>query len=72
MKLPRLSGAACVAALTKAGFAVKRQQGSHIILRRDLPYAQVVVPNHGELDRGNSTRHHSVGRTDIGARFHAT
>ena len=45
MKLPRLSGASCVAALTKAGFAAKRQQGSHI-------YAQVVVPNHGELDRG--------------------
>jgi len=52
VKLPRLSGTACVAALTKAGFAVKRQQGSHIILRRDVPYAQVVVPNHDELDRG--------------------
>ena len=52
MKLPRLSGAACVVALIKAGFAVKRQHGSHIILRRDLPYAQVVVPNPDELDRG--------------------
>jgi predicted RNA binding protein YcfA (HicA-like mRNA interferase family) len=52
VKLPRLSGADCVAALIKAGFAVKRQQGSHIILRRDLPFAQVVVPTMNELDRG--------------------
>jgi predicted RNA binding protein YcfA (HicA-like mRNA interferase family) len=52
VKLPRLSGADCVAAPIKAGFAVKRQQGSHIILRRDLPFAQVVVPTMNELDRG--------------------
>lgn len=29
----------------------KRQEGSHIILRRDNPFAQVVVPDHKELDR---------------------
>ncbi len=50
--LPRLSGRECVAALEKVGFYVKRQQGSHIILRRDDPFAQVVVPDHKELDRG--------------------
>jgi predicted RNA binding protein YcfA (HicA-like mRNA interferase family) len=38
--------------LQKAGFTVKRQQGSHIVLRRDEPFAQVVVPDHKELDRG--------------------
>lgn len=51
-KLPRISGRDCVAALSKAGFYRKRQQGSHIILRRDDPFAQLVVPDHKELDRG--------------------
>jgi predicted RNA binding protein YcfA (HicA-like mRNA interferase family) len=51
-KLPRVSGKECIAALGKAGFYFKRQQGSHIILRRDDPYAQIVVPDHKELDRG--------------------
>ncbi len=51
-KLPRLSGRACVNALEQAGFYQKRQHGSHIILRRDDPLAQLVVPDHKELDRG--------------------
>ena len=34
------------------GFRFKRQNGSHIILRRDEPFAQLVVPDHKELDRG--------------------
>jgi predicted RNA binding protein YcfA (HicA-like mRNA interferase family) len=51
-KLPRISGRACVAALLKAGFYIKRQKGSHVILRRDDPFAQVVVPRHRELDSG--------------------
>jgi len=34
------------------GFYQKRQHGSHIILRRDDPFAQVVVPDHKILDRG--------------------
>ena len=51
-KLPRVSGADTVAALQKMGFRVRRQHGSHIILRRDDPFAQTVVPNHRELDTG--------------------
>ena len=51
-KLPRISGQACVKALGKIGFYLKRQEGSHMILRRDDPFGQVVVPNHRELDRG--------------------
>lgn len=30
----------------------KRQEGSHIILRKDNPFCQLVVSNHKELDRG--------------------
>ena len=51
-RLPRTSGRDCVRALGKVGFYLKRQHGSHLILRRDDPFAQVVVPNHRELDRG--------------------
>jgi predicted RNA binding protein YcfA (HicA-like mRNA interferase family) len=51
-KLPRISGRECVKALERASFYFKRQAGSHIILRRDDPFAQVVVPDHKELDRG--------------------
>ncbi len=51
-KLPRISGRECVKALGKAGFRFKRQQGSHIVVRRDQPFAQLVVPDHKELDAG--------------------
>ena len=51
-RLPRISGRDCVKALGKVGFYLKRQHGSHMILRRDNPFAQVVVPNHKELDIG--------------------
>jgi predicted RNA binding protein YcfA (HicA-like mRNA interferase family) len=51
-KLPRISGRECIKALEGAGFHFKRQEGSHIILRRDDPFAQLVVPDHRELDRG--------------------
>ncbi len=51
-KLPRISGRDCASILLKLGFQFKRQHGSHIILRRDVPFAQVVVPDHSELDTG--------------------
>ncbi len=50
-KLPVISGKKCVRALEKTGFFVKRQSGSHIIMRRDNPFSQVVVPDHKTLDR---------------------
>ena len=53
MRLPRsLSGAEVVRALQRAGFYRKRQRGSHIVMRRDDPFAQVVVPAHRSLDTG--------------------
>lgn len=51
-KLPKISGRDCMKALNRAGFYLKRQSGSHMILRRDDPFAQLVVPDHKELDRG--------------------
>lgn len=49
-KLPRVSGAEVVRALERLGFAVARQRGSHIVLRRGS--IGCVVPNHRELKTG--------------------
>ena len=51
-KLPQVSGSDVVRALQKLGFTVRQQHGSHIIMRRDDPFAQTVVPNHKQIDRG--------------------
>ena len=51
-KLPRVSGGEVMSVLQKAGFRFIRQHGSHMIMRRDNPFAQTTVPNHRELDRG--------------------
>lgn len=49
-KLPRVSGAQAVRALERLGFAVARQRGSHIVMRRGS--SGCVVPNHRELKTG--------------------
>jgi len=51
-KLPIVSGRECIAALGKVEFYIKRRESSHVILRRNDPFAQVVIPDHKELDRG--------------------
>ena len=49
-KLPHVSGAETVKALTRLGFAQARQKGSHVVLRRGS--AGCVVPLHSELKIG--------------------
>jgi len=49
-KLPRVSGAEVVRALQRLGFAVARQRGSHIVMRRGS--SGCVVPDHRELKTG--------------------
>jgi predicted RNA binding protein YcfA (HicA-like mRNA interferase family) len=51
-KLPVISGKECMRALTRCGFYLIRQKGSHLILRNDDAYIQLVVPNHRTIDRG--------------------
>jgi predicted RNA binding protein YcfA (HicA-like mRNA interferase family) len=52
-KLPVVSGQDLVRALTRAGFEVHHQKGSHIILKQTVPpFARLSVPNHKELKRG--------------------
>ena len=53
-KLPRLSGKEVIKALSKVGFVVVRQKGSHVIIKKHTPEVVIVtvVPNHKEIDRG--------------------
>jgi predicted RNA binding protein YcfA (HicA-like mRNA interferase family) len=51
-KLPSISGKECIQVLEQIGFYQKRRESSHIIMRRDEPFAQVVVPDHSELAKG--------------------
>ena len=63
-QLPVISGRQCVRALERAGFVVRRREGSHIVLRRTDPFAQTVVPDHRTLDRG--TLRAILRQADIG------
>jgi predicted RNA binding protein YcfA (HicA-like mRNA interferase family) len=45
-RYPELPPDKVVAALTRLGFDVRRQRGSHIVMRRDDPFAQTIVPRH--------------------------
>jgi predicted RNA binding protein YcfA (HicA-like mRNA interferase family) len=49
-KLPVVSGAETVRALERLGFAVARQRGSHVVLRRAA--SGCVVPDHREIKAG--------------------
>lgn len=51
VKLPRLSGKELVRILSKIGFKIIRQRGSHIFMRHE-DKRTTVVPNHKEVDRG--------------------
>lgn len=51
-RLPVVSGKQCVRALEKIGFVVRRQSGSHVIMKRVQPPATVSVPLHRELRPG--------------------
>ena len=56
-KLPTdLSGREVRTALERAGFIFRRQTGSHMILRRDAPYARAVIPDHKQIRSGTLRR----------------
>lgn len=62
--LPRVSGRECIRALERVGFALVRQKGSHMIVVRESPPSQIVVPDHRELDSGTLRaiiRHSGLG-----------
>jgi predicted RNA binding protein YcfA (HicA-like mRNA interferase family) len=50
-KLPVISGRELIKYLTRKGFIVSRQKGSHVVLKSQNG-RRVTVPLHEELDRG--------------------
>ena len=52
-KLPVISGLKVIKALSKIGYKIDHQTGSHIILRnQEEPYRRLTVPKHIELAKG--------------------
>jgi len=52
-KLPLVSGLKVVKALSKIGYEVDHQTGSHIVLRlKEYPHRRITVPMHGEIAKG--------------------
>lgn len=55
-KLPRLSGKEVIKTLSKIGFTVVRQKGSHVFMIKETATAEekrtTVVPLHKEIDKG--------------------
>jgi len=52
-KLPLISGIEAVKALSKKGYSIDHQTGSHLILRNsEEPHRRLTVPNHRELAKG--------------------
>ena len=51
-RLPAVSGRQAVAAFERAGFEVKRQRGSHIVMVKAGITATLSVPDHRQLKPG--------------------
>lgn len=52
-KLPIISGINLIRALTKIGYGIDHQTGSHFILRHKTPpHRRLTVPNHKEIAKG--------------------
>jgi predicted RNA binding protein YcfA (HicA-like mRNA interferase family) len=52
-KLPILSANEIIKALSKIGYTVDHQRGSHVVLRReDPPHRRIAIPNYDEIPRG--------------------
>lgn len=53
-KLPRISGQEAIGVLGRLGFEQVRQQGSHVVLRKETPEGAMgcVIPLHRELAAG--------------------
>jgi len=52
-KLPIISGKELVKLLSKLGYKLDHQTGSHLILRQVIePHRRLTIPNHKEISRG--------------------
>ena len=51
-RLPRVSGPEAVSGFERAGFEVRRQRGSHIVMTKPGHPETLSVPDHRELQAG--------------------
>ncbi len=51
-RLPRVSGREAVSVFERAGFEVRRQRGSHIVMTKPGRPETLSVPDHRELQAG--------------------
>ena len=51
-RLPRVSGRQAVSAFEKAGFQVRRQRGSHVIMTKRNSPETLSIPGHRQLKPG--------------------
>ena len=52
-ELPVVSGREVVKVLSKVGYLLDHQTGSHMVLRQEeAPHRRITVPNHKELAKG--------------------
>ncbi len=58
MKLPQISGSKLIKILTKSGFEIIRQKGSHVRLEKKLDneVIKLTIPLHDELKRGTLSK----------------
>lgn len=58
MKMPVVSGKETINALTKAGFVIDRQRGSHVRLEKNFgdDVIKITVPLHNPLKKGTLAR----------------
>lgn len=65
-KLPHISGKETIKALQKAGFFIKRQSGSHVIMRHTTDiHRRCIVPLHGSKTIKPGTFHSILKGVDI-------
>ena len=51
-RLPRISGREAVAAFQRAGFEIRREGGSHVVMTKTAAPVTLSIPDHRELAPG--------------------
>ena len=65
-KLPQVSGKEAIRALEKCGFFIKRQSGSHVIMRHRTDFSRrCIVPLHGSKSIKPGTLHSILKGTNL-------
>ncbi|MDH7510395.1 MAG: type II toxin-antitoxin system HicA family toxin [Methanolinea sp.] len=61
-RVPLLPARKVISALTRLGYRIDHQKGSHIVLESPDETRTIVVPDHPELDRGTLKSTLKTGR----------